>query len=775
MNRTHPFLAALAALSALAFCSHAGEAPKPRATKGTLMDYGPFLTYCVNAPLSKAPAKAEPGPKKPGNLTAKGVTIKLGTEAQASVCFDTDVMRVSAGWLGGTLDLVKTNIGDLKGTEAAAISGKLVFSSRNAPGWARGNNFADPRPDKRGPMPADTMHYKGLYLHGNKVILSYTVGASEILEMPEFIYEKEPLAFVRTIRLAKNTEPLTLVIKDNEDGQAPGKIEQLKEKLIWEHKAADGQLTTVVGAGGAVLVEEDGRLKLKLPVNNSQTQFTVMIWTAPEETARKFASILSSASNDAADISTFTKGGPPRWTTLTTEGVQGKDDGPYALDTLTLPETNPWNAWMRLSGIDFFNDGRIVVSTLNGDVWTVSGADTSLQKLTWQRVATGLFEPLGLRVVDEKIYVLGRDQITRLHDLNNDGEADYYENFNSDCVVHPSYHAFAFDLQTDNEGNFYYARGGNQIEYGFPNHSCILKVAKDGSKTETFATGFRAPNGMCVGPKNQITISDNQGHWIPASKIDWVNKGMYYSYPGDPRKIDFKQHKELIVDGQKPMCWIPHSQDPSSGGQVWVTSKNWGPLDGQLLHLSYGKCFMFLVLTQEVNGTMQAGTVKFPLTFASGVMRARFSPKDGQLYACGLKGWQTSGGKDGNLQRVRYTGKPINMPVGLAVKKNGIEIAFSNELDAASAGDDQNYGVEQWNYKSSLDYGSADYSVAEPDKKGHDTVPVKSVKLGADKKTVFLEIDGLKPVQQMSIKCKLKAADGSAVVGEIYNTINVVP
>jgi glucose/arabinose dehydrogenase len=83
-----------------------------------------------------------------------------------------------------------------------------------------------------------------------------------------------------------------------------------------------------------------------------------------------------------------------------------------------------------------------------------------LENVSWKRYAAGLFQALGLKIVDNQVYVLGRDQITRLHDLNNDGEADFYENFNNDMQVTPGFHEFAFDLQTDPDGNFYFSKGG---------------------------------------------------------------------------------------------------------------------------------------------------------------------------------------------------------------------------------------------------------------------------------------------------------------------------
>ena len=47
------------------------------------------------------------------------------------------------------------------------------------------------------------------------------------------------------------------------------------------------------------------------------------------------------------------------------------DDGPFAVDVLTPPDTNPWLAQTRFTGLDFFPDGRIAVCSWDGDVWII--------------------------------------------------------------------------------------------------------------------------------------------------------------------------------------------------------------------------------------------------------------------------------------------------------------------------------------------------------------------------------------------------------------------
>ncbi|MBA3937381.1 MAG: hypothetical protein H0X38_07955, partial [Planctomycetes bacterium] len=472
------------------------------------------------------------------------------------------------------------------------------------------------------------------------------------------------------------------------------------------------------------------------------------------------------------DVDALCRGGAPQWgSALEVAGTLGANTGAYTVDTVPLPIANPWKSWIRPTGVDFFRDGRAAIATFSGDVWIASGVDQTLAKVSWRRYAAGLYEPLGLRIVDDVAYVLGRDQITRLVDLDHDGEADAYESFNHDGVVWPTYNNFAFDLQTDQAGNFYYAKGALNTPVGLPLQSVLCRVGKDGRGTTVVATGLRQPNGLGMGPHDELTVSDNEGQWVPASKIVWVRPGGWYGYVGDPPhyKKDVPAHPAAQ---DPPLCWMPMAVDSSSGGEAWAPA-GWGPLGGQLLHTSYGKSSLMLVLHEEVDGVMQGAVMTLPLKFASGIMRARCNAADGQLYVCGIRGWQTTGAADGCLQRVRATAKPACLPIAMHVTRSGVAVTFSAPLDA-SAADAGNIGVSCWNYLWSAAYGSAEYAVSDPKRKGRDHLDVTAATLSADQRTLTMAVTGVVPCMQMAVEMRVQAADGSAADATLYATVNAV-
>jgi glucose/arabinose dehydrogenase len=485
---------------------------------------------------------------------------------------------------------------------------------------------------------------------------------------------------------------------------------------------------------------------------------------------------------------------------ITKGELSTKTGEPYVTDRIKLPDDNAWKAPMYVSGVDFFEDGRVAICTFHGDVWIGAGLDAQLEQVTWERFATGLYHPLGLKVVKGVIHVTCRDGLWKLlPGANGQGSAQTYAVFNSDIQTTKNFHEYVFDLQADGAGNLYFAKagpvkkGGRGFDDLCDHHGALFKVTPDGASLSVVATGFRAPNGLGLGPTGQLTSGDNEGTWTPVCRLNWIKQGGFYGVP------PLAHRATEPTDYDRPLCWMPKDVDNSSGGQVWVTSDQWGPWKGRLLHLSYGTCSLYGVLPQEVEfrgqPQMQGGLTRFNVTFDSGAMRARFNPKDGQLYVVGLRGWQTTAVKNGCLQRVRYTGEKVRTPLDLKVSAGRVEVRFGETLDAAVAKDPGSWNVETWNYLWSAAYGSPELSTkappaqaAEVNKDGkpefskeqmaqakHDLVKVSRVELSADGHTAILHLVDLGPCMQMSLKYNLRSADGVDVSGRIVNTLHAVP
>lgn len=523
----------------------------------------------------------------------------------------------------------------------------------------------------------------------------------------------------------------------------------------------------VVGApsGAQWVTGAPGHLRLRLPAGAEPTRFKVLLWRGPKAELPAFARLVAS-SPAPEDLEPLTRGGPPRWAEpLVTAGRAGVGEGAHVIDTLTAPEENPWHSWLRFGGLDFFADGRrMAVCTWNGDVWTVDGVDGDLAELTWRRVATGLFQPLGLKIVNEVIHVLGRDQITRLHDLNGDGEADWYENFNNDCLVSEHFHEFATDLKTDRDGNFYYIKcARHALPAAHPHHGTLLKLPPDGSRLEVVARGLRAVNGLGVGPDGELTCVDNQGHWMPGNRINWIEPGGWYG-----NQWAWNPDNRTTYD--EPLCWMHNFVDRSGGSHLWVPDDRWGALRGQIITISYGMGQMFLVLHETVDGVRQGGVTRFPLEFETGVMRGVFHPGNGQLYAAGLYGWAGNKTRPGGLYRIRHTGRPLRLANAFQVAADGLVLGFTDPLDAEAATDPGNFDVTAWNYRWTATYGSPDLKL--DGREGRDRLAVESATLAADRRRVFLKIPGLQPVMQLHVVFKLRTDDGTPFENFIHGTVH---
>jgi len=720
------------------------------------MDYGNFLINTYQLVQEGTPTKIMSGGKAPladedfskANMAYKGIAIRLDkgiggiAGGKTWTIFDHDLFRVAGGWSGeGFIDWNGILLNGKHNISPATI-GNLEYENPVAPGWANPEtgSFDDPRFQARdgrkfGPLPRNWAMFKGIYQYEDHTIVSYTVGKSQILE--EFGLEKlnNQNVFTRTLNLKNVDIPIKM-------------------------RVAPFDVPVELVGDSAYLIEEEGFIVLEIP-KTEKINLKLLIADTTYDELKEYAK------NSPAPISLnkYTKGGKPNFPeVLTTEIEQMNTEGPFIADVLTAPKDNKWYSRLRMSGIDFFaDDNKAVVSCTEGDIWLIKGLADGKGKLTWKRIATGLFQPLGIKVVDEEIYVTCRDQIVILRDLNNDEETDFYESFNSDHQVTDHFHEFAMGLQTDPEGNFYYAKSGRHAREALvPHHGTLLKVSKDGSKTDIIANGFRAANGVCINPDGSFVVTDQEGHWNPMNRINWVDKNGFYG-----NMFGYNPPADSTDAGMiPPMAWIDKELDRSPSELLWIDSEEWGPFNGGLLNFSYGYGKVFLVPHEKVNGQMQGSFFELPIPiFPTGVMRGRFHPSDGQLYLCGMSAWGTQQTTEpGGLYRIRYTGAPVVAPVKINAVKEGVRLEFATQLNREFAEDISNFSIKTWALKRTRNYGSDRYDIKE--------VKLRKAELKADGKTVMLTIQNMKPVWQMEIVFKLKDKQGKETEGKIHSTIH---
>ena len=706
-------------LASLAFA----DSPEKTLPPYQRMEFGPVLFWTLQI--------------APDNIAQKAIAIRLDdgpggvSKGRAWMIYDHDTMRLAAATTGEFVDWKGIAFDGSHGTHTS-LTGERHFVNPVGPGWASPDGKWEDerllgRDGKRyGPLPREWAHYEGLYLHGNKVVIAASINGTRVLESPGWIASGTTPIFTRTLNIGDATKPLLLRV-------AP-------------------EAVNVALTGDGSLRREAGFWVAELPAHAKTRLFISRNQGALAKTAGL-----------SLDLEPFTHGGPPRWPReITTTSIAGKREGAFIADTFPLPVDNPWHSWMRPGGFDFTPDGRAaIVATWNGDVWRVEGVmDAAPAKLHWRRIASGLFQPLGVKFRGDDLFILCRDQLAQLRDLNGDGEPDFIENFNNDHQVTEHFHEFAMGLQIDASGNFYYAKSGRHaLDSVVPHHGTLLRVSADGKRTDILATGFRAANGVCLNDDGTFFVTDQEGFWTPKNRINRVKVGGFYGNMFGYTSVTNTSDAAM----EQPMVWITNAKDRSPAELVWVPKNTWGSLGGALLNLSYGTGRIFIVPHEEVKGQWQGAVCELPMpAFATGIMRGRFGA-DGALYACGLFGWAGNATAPGGFHRIRRPDKPAYVPLAVHAARGSLRVTFNDALDPASVTADA-IAMKVWRLKRTANYGSNHYD--------EHPLEITKASLSADGRTVRIDIPALAPTQCYELKLRFTGKDGETIQRSLHGTIH---
>ena len=452
----------------------------------------------------------------------------------------------------------------------------------------------------------------------------------------------------------------------------------------------------------------------------------------------------------------------------------------YDLTNLRPPGFEP-----HVSGMDFLPDGRMVITTAgdvsaggwvpnpeSGEVFLLSHVTgtTSSSQVTYTKIAGNLRNPMGIQVVDGRYFVAERDQLTELvPDTNGDGLMEHVQR--ATWPNGGNFHEFAFGLIHDDD-YFYIARsvainngGATTNPQPGVNAGTAIKIDRETWEVSLIAGGLRTPNGINFGPEGGIFVNDNQGAWLPASKMVHIKPGRFFNhYMNPPGPFDDQPVTQ-------PVLWMPQNEianSPSNPVQIKE-----GPFAGQMLwgDVTYGGLQRGFL--EKVDGEYQGAVFRHSAGLEAGVNRTMIGP-DGAIYVGGI-GEGGNWGEDGKLryglQKLTPNGKNVFDMATMEVIEGGFKVTYTQPIsEETAAGIKDAYRIRQWRYVPTQQYGGP-----KIDEEG---LLVTDATVSADRKTVTLQIDGLKPGRVVHLRSPrpFNSADGEELWNtEAWYTLNSLP
>jgi azurin/glucose/arabinose dehydrogenase len=466
-----------------------------------------------------------------------------------------------------------------------------------------------------------------------------------------------------------------------------------------------------------------------------------------------------------------------------------KEERFYTIKTLPIPE----NIALEVGGMAFLPNDKLAVSTRHGEVWIISNPYMKNGMTpNYKLYAQGLHEALGLNCIKGDLYLTQRSELTRLRDLNNDGEADEYKTVYS-WPLSGNYHEYAYGPILDKEGKMVVNLNVAWVDRGVSLskwHGWMLKITEDG-KMEPFVTGLRSPAGFNTNNNGDIFYADNQGDWVGSGSITHAEKGdfmgnpaglVWAGLPNSPVKLrtedipDTNEPKYEVakrVPGLKtPSVWFPHTilGISTSGILSYDAKASMGPFEGQLFVGDQGHSKLMRVYMERVKGVYQGIVFPFREGFSSGILRMNWGSDGSMFVGMTSRGWGSTGNKEFGLQQLVWSGKiPFEMKK-VDAQSDGFEVTFTQPVDEKTARNPASWSFSSFTYQYHHNYGSPVINQAIRN--------IKAIEVSPDHLKVRLVLDSMKLGYIHEIRAEgIRSADSSIELLHNYGyyTLNRLP
>lgn len=444
---------------------------------------------------------------------------------------------------------------------------------------------------------------------------------------------------------------------------------------------------------------------------------------------------------------------------------------------------------MEVSGMEWINDS-LAVCTRKGEVWMIANPlSADREKITYQRFASGLHEPLGLTADGDDLLVSQRGEITRLKDTDGDGVADAYLTECDGWNVSGNYHAYAYGPERDGAGDLWVTLNlgmGPLTDNTIGWRGWGGTIGPDGA-LHPKSLGMRSPSGMGRNSTGDMFFTDQQGTWIPATPVYHLRPGVFYGNQESTESLKLPSapfqmanlpttnvpYPEALASAKEfvpPAVWLPYNKMGRSATDVELIDQDgkFGPFDGQLLVGEFTNSAINRVFLEKVDGQYQGACFPFMEGFPAAVVRLCFSPEGHLFVGMTNRGWSSLGNRSYGLQRLDYSGTTPFAIQEMRAKPDGFELLFTEPVDSKTVSDAA-LSMSSYTYKYSSAYGGDEILTEQ--------LKVRGTELAEDGRTVRFRVEGLRPLYVHELNTSgLTSTTGEALsFPNAYYTLNRIP
>ena len=419
-----------------------------------------------------------------------------------------------------------------------------------------------------------------------------------------------------------------------------------------------------------------------------------------------------------------------------------------------LYQARPASFEPRVTGIDFLPDGRLAIlswtkrrgdglkAQQTGELYLLTGVQGSNpQAIKVEKITDRLDDPMGLCVVDGDIYISEKFRLSRWHESSDGKWTD--TTIAEGWPGSGNFHEFSFGL-VKQKGVFWIALssainqgGATSDPQPVKDRGSVITIDPDTGEWTIVASGIRACNGIGVGPDGEVFGGDNQGGWLPSSKINHYRQGAFFGHFTNP-PTEFQNGTPNEPGAwDAPAVWLPQGEIGRSPGGFAMFPDD-SPFAGQmaLTDVAYGG--LRRVYLEKVNGEYQGSVMRFTQGLEAGTNRILWH--DGAFYIGGIGrgdeqnwGWKRT---LHGLQKLVPNGKSTFEILRAEARNDGLVLRFTQPVNREQAAKPESYHAEQWYYQPTKNYGGR--------KIDEETLEVQSVTVSDDGKSVFLKLPDMK-------------------------------